>query len=527
MKAYLYRKKQIFFIFFFLFFLFFSVPSFAADVPIWTGWASCESGPEGGRSAGSDGGHAFGLFQFDDRYESLYKFMQYCMSEDPELYGGFSYYYDKYKSMQSPYIAGSPDLSGMISTWHRAYDADPDRFVGLQLDIYQQDYYAPVVEMCRRRRIDLEDTDRYSPVLRGTLWSISIWAGPTIRGVGQVISKLNASMTEEEMLDICYSEHTAFLKGSSGKYIKAFKERWMVTQKGMATQALVKWKSGLDIATTESGDLSLMFASAGRTYGIDGGVYVDYIQNWISKYPELSTLFKESGGWNADNKEWCNSLRTAGDFYEMYGILGGGLELDFSIGTSGGYVIGDVNINASLFEIPDNGGSMPIPYYSQGSGAPWAGDAFGGGNIASSGCSITSLAMVISYLNGGTDKDGWTFPSDVVSMIQQRTGNYNHFYVGDSGQSWSIMPAVAGYYDIKCESIGSSSIVASLASGRPVIMSCKPGEFTKKGHFIVLSGITEDGYIVVNDPAHPDKSYKKYPASFIAGQGKAWWSFSR
>ena len=164
----------------------------------------------------------------------------------------------------------------------------------------------------------------------------------------------------------------------------------------------------------------------------------------------------------------------------MYGILGGGLELDFSIGTSGGYVIGDVNINASLFEIPDNGGSMPIPYYSQGSGAPWAGVAFGGGNIASSGCSITSLAMVISYLNGGTDKDGWTFPSDVVSMIQQRTGNYNHFYVGDSGQSWSIMPAVAGYYDIKCESIGSSSIVASLASGRPVIMSCKPGEFTKK-----------------------------------------------
>ena len=48
----------------------------------------------------------------------------------------------------------------------------------------------------------MEDTDRYSPVLRGTLWSISIWAGPTIRGVGQVISKLNASMTEEEMLDI-------------------------------------------------------------------------------------------------------------------------------------------------------------------------------------------------------------------------------------------------------------------------------------------------------------------------------------
>jgi len=57
-------------------------------------------------------------------------------------------------------------------------------------------------------------------------------------------------------------------------------------------------------------------------------------------------------------------------------------------------------------------------------------------------------------------------------------------------------------------------------------MSCKPGEFTKKGHFIVLTGLTDDGYITVNDPSHPDKSFKKYPASFIAGQGKGWWAFS-
>lgn len=521
MKLLYYRKKLIFCFVFCFFFLAPTVRAFAADVPIWTGWASCESGAEGGRSAGSDHGHAFGIFQFDDRHESLYNFMAHCLEEDPVAYGDFAYYYETYKSMKDPYIAGSSDLSGMISTWHKAYDADPDRFISLQLDIFQQDYYGPVLSMCAKRGIDLEDENRYSPVIRGTLWSIGIWAGATEKGVGRVISRLNAGMTEEEMLNICYSYETAHLKKSD-----VFEKRWMDTQKGMATQAFVKWKSGLDIPTTDSADMSSMFASAGRTYGIDGGVYVDYIQAWITKYPELAAGFKESGGWNADNKEWCNALRTAGDFYEMYGILGGGLELDFSTATSGGYIIGDVDVNANLFEVPDNGGSMPIPYYSQGNGAPWAGVKFGGGNIASSGCSITSLAMVISYLNGGTDKDSWTFPSDIVAMIQAKTGNYNHFYAGDQGQSWDIMKAVAGYYGIGCEEIAKQSIVASLASGRPVIMSCSPGEFTKKGHFIVLTGLTEDGYIVVNDPSHPNKAYKKYPVSFIQKEGKAWWSFS-
>lgn len=523
-----YYKSIVLSILFFISIFLFSFQSRAeiGDGAIWTGWASCESGSEGGRSAGSDGGHAFGLFQFDDRYESLYRFLQHCLETNPETYGDFQYYYDTYHSLQEPYLSGSSDLSGMINVWHKAYDADPDEFVRLQLDIYQQDYYAPVISMCSQKGIDLSDEERYSPVLRGTLWSISIWAGPTSEGVGKVISKLNSSMAEEEMLAICYSESTATLKGTDSKYIAAFRNRWKSEQKTMALQALSKYRNGLEIPTTDSADLAQMLASSGRAYGIDGGVYIDYIQAWATKYPNLIKDFKEAGGWNSEMREWCEAIRTAGDFFEIYGIRGGGVQLDFSAGTSGGYMIGDVNVNAELFGIPDNGGNIPIVYYSQGGNAPWANVAFGGGNIASSGCSITSLAMIVSYLKGGTDKDSWVFPSDIVQKIQDATGNYNFFYVGDSGQSWGIMSAVASYYGLTCSGISSNSIVASLAAGKPVIMSCKPGEFTQKGHFIVLTGITEDGYIVVNDPSHPDKSYKKYPASYIAGQGKAWWSFS-
>ena len=158
-------------------------------------------------------------------------------------------------------------------------------------------------------------------------------------------------------------------------------------------------------------------------------------------------------------------------------------------------------------------------------GSAWAGVPFGGQNIGYSGCSVTSLAMVISYLNGGVNKDDWVFPNDVVKMIADKTGNYNHFYVGGAGQSWDIFSNVAKWYGLSCKQISSASIVNSVASGKPVIMSCKPGEFTSTGHFIVITGVDSDGYCYVNDPSHPDKSYKKYSASYLASQGKGWWSF--
>ena len=184
-------------------------------------------------------------------------------------------------------------------------------------------------------------------------------------------------------------------------------------------------------------------------------------------------------------------------------------------------------VNAQSLTIPDNGSSMPIVYMSQSGGQPWSNVPFGGGTIATSGCSVTSLAMVLSYLKSDVDSAGWIYPSDVVAAIAKKYGNYNRFYVGD-GQSWDIFPAVARMFQVSCNAISSASIIRELAAGKPVIMSCKPSEFTSKGHFIVLSGLTEDGYVMVNDPnaAHASYSYKKYSISYLLSCGKGWWSFS-
>ena len=219
------------------------------------------------------------------------------------------------------------------------------------------------------------------------------------------------------------------------------------------------------------------------------------------------------------------ALRKIGDWYELYGIKGG--SLDFSYTTSGGKYEYDVVINAHSLSIPDNGSSMPIVYMAQSGGQPWSNVPFGGGTISTSGCSVTSLAMVLSYLKGDVNEDNWIYPSDIVASIAKKYGNYNHFYE-KQGQNWDIFPAVADIYNVSCTPISSRSIVNELAAGHPVIMSCNPSEFTSTGHFSVLSGLTDDGYIMVNDPnsAHASYSYKKYTASYLISCGKGWWSFS-
>lgn len=213
-------------------------------------------------------------------------------------------------------------------------------------------------------------------------------------------------------------------------------------------------------------------------------------------------------------------------------------------------------VNAETKNIPPNKSNNRVVYYSQnasGGGGEWSAVPFGGGTIASSGCSVTSIAMVLSYNFGGEDKTKWVFPNNIVAKIaENNNGDYNRFYVGNAGQSHDIFPAIARYYGIKQEKISSSSIHQALAEGNPVIQSCDSGEFTNGGHFIVITGFHEeeilddDGNVIetvykywVNDPSHPEKSSVMYDLEYLlkhpggntknptGGAGKGWWIFPK
>ena len=505
-----------------------AIPSRAALADkdeIWTGWVKFESGLEGARSAGADGGAAYGLGQFDENY-ALWDFVGELLTEDSTKYAAFSELYEKYKDKTTKISQNSEDTTKMINAWWSVYDDDPEGFTFRQIEALIDRYYYPAVSQMQARGIDITSAD-YSPVIRGTLMSIAVWGGQG--GLSKVVAGLNSSMTESEMLDACYTSTTSELKGTDSTYIDSFRKRWESTQKNLAAQDYSRYKRGTAIPTTYSANLQSMFQGSVVQYAANGEIYRDFLKDWIEKYPDLAKGFIESGGWNKQNREWALYFKNESDWYEDYGIVENNVFADMVGGGTGAVYIGD--INAENFQIPDNGSNNPVVYFSQGGGQQWSSRKFGGGTIATSGCSVTALAMVISYLKGGSDGSKWVYPSDVVNMIAEKTGDYNHFYNRGSsagGQLWTIMDAVAGYYDLNCYQIESTDIISSLEKGWPVIMSCVPGEFTQGGHFIVITGIDDNGYLKVNDPnaSHASKSSNSYKLSYLITQGKGWWAFS-
>lgn len=188
-------------------------------------------------------------------------------------------------------------------------------------------------------------------------------------------------------------------------------------------------------------------------------------------------------------------------------------------------VYGDTDFNepgGGIFEgefgeLPTVGMQIPLYYQYQ---SPWGQIKFGDGNIASSGCSITSLAMVLSYLKGTT-----ITPAELASWAG------NRYHVAGQGQSWGIFPAAASKWSIHCTSLGNSmnNVLAALEDEKPVIARVGKGTFTKKGHFIVLRGITADGKILVNDPNDSSSKrhfYRSFDVGLIKREATQYWSFN-
>lgn len=175
------------------------------------------------------------------------------------------------------------------------------------------------------------------------------------------------------------------------------------------------------------------------------------------------------------------------------------------------YIDGKLQQDASVHET-----GMSVPQYYQTS---YPNIRYGNGTIASSGCGPTCIAMITSYMTGST-----VTPADVVKWAG------NRYYVAGQGSSWAIYAAAAKNYGYVCSNLGKNkaNVIAALEAGRPVIASMGKGTFTKGGHFIVIRGITEDGYFLVNDPnkKNVDK-YKtdRFKMEVVFREGKNFWAF--
>lgn len=146
----------------------------------------------------------------------------------------------------------------------------------------------------------------------------------------------------------------------------------------------------------------------------------------------------------------------------------------------------------------------------------WGYLPYGTSTMVFAGCAPTSLAMVFSYLN----QDPNITPYAIAQFSEQ-----NGYYVDGVGTAHSLLPAAAEEYGIEWEGVpvDEASIDQALQEGKILIASVNPGHFTRVGHFIVIVGI-EDGKYKVLDP----NSYKNttlWDKSIILEEASAIWAF--
>lgn len=111
------------------------------------------------------------------------------------------------------------------------------------------------------------------------------------------------------------------------------------------------------------------------------------------------------------------------------------------------------------------------------------------GTVSSHGCGITCVAMAATYITGeyhGPDTLAYQF------------GNYNTAV----GSYWILFEDSAEELGLGSvtQTYSWSKVKQALAEGKPVVSIQDVGLFTSGGHFILLTGINNDGKIMVNDP---------------------------
>ena len=119
---------------------------------------------------------------------------------------------------------------------------------------------------------------------------------------------------------------------------------------------------------------------------------------------------------------------------------------------------------------------LKVVYYNQ---ADYPGKKIGGSTIQAAGCGPTAVAVCYSSLTGKK--------ADVPKMCKQA---YKHgWYYTGQGCSHSVIPGLSKLYGMQCKGLGTNkdAVEKALRAGHPVVALMGPGDFTKNGHFVVLT----------------------------------------
>lgn len=139
-------------------------------------------------------------------------------------------------------------------------------------------------------------------------------------------------------------------------------------------------------------------------------------------------------------------------------------------------------------------------------------------NIGLAGCGPTSLSMALYYLTGNEELT----PDKIAAYAME-----NDYYMYGTGTLWALMEDVPIQYGVKVDlpEISEDSMKQKLDDGNILICAMRPGDFTAAGHFIVIYGYEEEGFLI-NDPNCVARSKEAWNFEQIEDQIKKVWSLA-
>ncbi len=128
---------------------------------------------------------------------------------------------------------------------------------------------------------------------------------------------------------------------------------------------------------------------------------------------------------------------------------------------------------------------------------------YGAGTIKTSGCSITCLAMVATALTGHT------YLPDELAEYFGGCGDNNIARLEYGSEKMQLPFEKSPNWNVTWKALQEGKIVIALMGPKSI--------FTDSQHFIVLTGLNEDGKIVVNDPYEPNYDHWQLKNAFVTG----------
>jgi hypothetical protein len=160
-----------------------------------------------------------------------------------------------------------------------------------------------------------------------------------------------------------------------------------------------------------------------------------------------------------------------------------------------------------------------IPHFYQWD-RRWGYTTYSGAAFGLTGCGPTSLAMVYQGLTGKTDKN----PYDMGKLAEEN--GYMSEYEGTVGTFFTEMAEQLG---LSCEELwpDSDTLRSALEHHQAVIINLAPGYFTSTGHYIVATGLTSKGEIIINDPYSVERSSQTWDPDLLTTQAYAMYGYSK